>query len=206
MAKRSNKLDRISIDELFSSPVNRGMLSFLEKTAEQSQERLFEKQKVDAADAKRLAPVLPSPSIKLIGEDAFSILANTACDDASSIGTGTAGIDATSTVADASAGAFPSTVVVAVANPDQPENFDTYNDSPSHKHNHSTDAVAQSTVVDSSTPDATATDDVPSTVVAASPLGPATSNKTTRFGQPRIQAPANATNEGASTGVADYCR
>jgi hypothetical protein len=56
MRSHRQKLERIDIDELFSSPVNRGMLSFLERPPEEAQARLREKQKVDAADATRVQP------------------------------------------------------------------------------------------------------------------------------------------------------
>src|SRR3982751_2280494 len=56
MRNQRHKLERIDIDELFSSPVNRGMLSFLERPPEEVQVRLREKQKVNAIDAGRLAP------------------------------------------------------------------------------------------------------------------------------------------------------
>src|SRR3954452_16924445 len=56
MRNQRHKLERIDIDELFSSPVNRGMLSFLERPPEEAQVRLREKQKIDAIDAGRLDP------------------------------------------------------------------------------------------------------------------------------------------------------
>src|SRR3954453_10851093 len=56
MRNQRHKLERIDIDELFSSPVNRGMLSFLERPPEEAQVRLREKQKVNAIDAGRLDP------------------------------------------------------------------------------------------------------------------------------------------------------
>ena len=56
MRNQRHKLERIDIDELFSSPVNRGMLSFLERPPEEAQARLREKQKVNAIDACRLEP------------------------------------------------------------------------------------------------------------------------------------------------------
>ena len=56
MRNRRHKLERIDIDELFSSPVNRGMLSFLERPPEEAQARLREKQKVNAIDAGRMNP------------------------------------------------------------------------------------------------------------------------------------------------------
>ncbi len=48
---RRNRLERIDIDELFDSPSNRGMLSFLERAPEEARARLEERRKVDSADA-----------------------------------------------------------------------------------------------------------------------------------------------------------
>lgn len=48
---RRNRLERIDIDELFDSPSNRGMLSFLERAPEEARARLEERRKVDSAAA-----------------------------------------------------------------------------------------------------------------------------------------------------------
>jgi len=48
---RRNRLERIDIDELFDSPSNRGMLSFLERAPEEARARLEERRKVDSAEA-----------------------------------------------------------------------------------------------------------------------------------------------------------
>ena len=61
MRSQRHKLERIDIDELFSSPVNRGMLSFLERPPEEAQARLREKQKVNAIDAGRIQEEGDSP-------------------------------------------------------------------------------------------------------------------------------------------------
>jgi hypothetical protein len=62
MPKLRHKLERIDIDELFSSPVNRGMLSFLERPPEEEKARLIAKQQVNVSDANRLAPGGELPS------------------------------------------------------------------------------------------------------------------------------------------------
>jgi hypothetical protein len=54
MRRLKQQLQRIDIDELFDSPVNRGMLSFLERPPEEAQQRLREKQRVDESDSNRL--------------------------------------------------------------------------------------------------------------------------------------------------------
>jgi hypothetical protein len=54
MANSKKKLDRIDLDELFDSPVNRGMLSFLQRPPEEARERLREKERVDRLDSNRL--------------------------------------------------------------------------------------------------------------------------------------------------------
>lgn len=50
---KRNRLERIDIDELFDSPSNRGMLSFLERAPEEARARLEERRKVDSAEAAR---------------------------------------------------------------------------------------------------------------------------------------------------------
>lgn len=50
---KRNRLERIDIDELFDSPSNRGMLSFLERAPEEALARLAERRKVDSAEAAR---------------------------------------------------------------------------------------------------------------------------------------------------------
>jgi hypothetical protein len=63
MANSKKKLDRIDLDELFDSPVNRGMLSFLQRPPEEARERLREKEMVDRLDSNRLnRPLGESPS------------------------------------------------------------------------------------------------------------------------------------------------
>jgi hypothetical protein len=63
MANSKKKLDRIDLDELFDSPVNRGMLSFLQRPPEEARERLREKEMVDRLDSNRLnRPQGESPS------------------------------------------------------------------------------------------------------------------------------------------------
>ncbi len=71
MPNQRHKLERIDIDELFSSPVNRGMLSFLERPPEEAWARLREKQKVNAIDASRMSPggeLLPGQETQEIQE------------------------------------------------------------------------------------------------------------------------------------------
>ena len=68
MANSKKKLDRIDLDELFDSPVNRGMLSFLQRPPEEARERLREKERVDRLDSNRLnytqgeSPTVTGPS------------------------------------------------------------------------------------------------------------------------------------------------
>src|SRR3954452_19620509 len=65
MRKGKPQLQRIDIDELFSNSSNRGMLSFLERPPEEAQTRLREKQKVDEADSRRIAPVGELPPARM---------------------------------------------------------------------------------------------------------------------------------------------
>src|ERR1700733_10946014 len=63
MANSKKKLDRIDLDELFDSPVNRGMLSFLQRPPEEVRERLREKERINRLDSNRLTyPLSDSPS------------------------------------------------------------------------------------------------------------------------------------------------
>src|ERR1700761_1648109 len=63
MANSKKKLDRIDLDELFDSPVNRGMLSFLQRPPEEARERLREKERINRLDSNRLThPAGESPT------------------------------------------------------------------------------------------------------------------------------------------------
>src|ERR1700761_975314 len=67
MANSKKKLDRIDLDELFDSPVNRGMLSFLQRPPEEAGERLREKERINRLDSNRLTyPVGESPSDSIV--------------------------------------------------------------------------------------------------------------------------------------------
>jgi hypothetical protein len=86
MANSKKKLDRIDLDELFDSPVNRGMLSFLQRPPEEARERLREKEMVDRLDSNRLnRPQGESPS----GPDKEGVCKPPSAEPASQITTST---------------------------------------------------------------------------------------------------------------------
>jgi hypothetical protein len=81
-------LQRIDIDELFDNSSNRGMLSFLERPPEEAQARLREKQRVNAADSRRLMPVGELPPgrespLSMTGLVSFADIQPTECAAAS---------------------------------------------------------------------------------------------------------------------------
>jgi hypothetical protein len=87
MANSKKKLDRIDLDELFDSPVNRGMLSFLQRPPEEARERLREKEMVDRLDSNRLnRPQGESPS----GQDKEGVFKPPSAEPAIQIATSTA--------------------------------------------------------------------------------------------------------------------